>query len=465
MARIQLENRLGVTLQRVLFTGRSYTVEPPEIIPPNARVFWLTDDCGAVTYDAVPSSITAAVTAGSVSINPPASVNSPVQPPATSPPAKRQLTLTWQFSKPGRPHYLTRNVDASIRVRVREQGEGAIYNVTTGARRRASLAPRRPRAGALVAAVAVVLLLATASAAAYGLAGGRLFRSSGTSSDAQQSGQPGSPSGPNGITQAAPTATFTPTPTPTPTPTATPVPLSLTVTPRSNAVSVQQGQLATGSVSCGSGEVLLGGGFSGDDNALYIYGYPSNASTWTVSVYGNAGYPGTYTATIYADCARANFALSTMVVSSSPATNYSAAVTCPAGRRAIGGGVSTSGAGHRVEESYLTNNGWRAAAPSYGTFSVTAFAICVSSPYLKVTTVMGGFTMPANGSGTGTAACPSGRLLASAGFNAPGINLTPGIVVLLSRPNGAHPSSWTVGALNYVPSTVNVGVVLACLTY
>src|SRR5262249_60255067 len=50
VARIQLDNQLGVPLYRTIFTGTDYTVEPPEMIPPNALVFWQTNNTGPVTH-------------------------------------------------------------------------------------------------------------------------------------------------------------------------------------------------------------------------------------------------------------------------------------------------------------------------------------------------------------------------------------------------------------------------------
>lgn len=212
MAHIQLENNLGVTLQRVLFTGRAYTVEPPATIPPNARVFWQADDSGAVTYSAQPAGTSAtALTAGealsslraapsapasaatAASVSPsafplPAPAATITQPPATGPQHKsrathtRQLTLAWTFAAGGRPAYLTEHADASMRVRRREQVGGVLYVVSPRHRRHAPHAPHLPRRRSrlvgvlsLIAALLIVASTGVASAAVYAKTGSLPF--------------------------------------------------------------------------------------------------------------------------------------------------------------------------------------------------------------------------------------------------------------------------------------------------
>lgn len=206
MARIQLENRLSVTLQRLLFTGRSYTVEPPAIIPPNALVFWQAEDSGAVSYSALPPGGLVAAPAATF---PPATGRRPAAPPtagaggpqsngaqpsvppitapvavATYPPAvtnpsmpmatsasTRRLTLAWDFSTSGRRRYFTQQVGASLRVRVLERPDGAAYTVSArGRAKRAPFGPPRPhRLGIALSLMAALLIVSTVSVSALAI--------------------------------------------------------------------------------------------------------------------------------------------------------------------------------------------------------------------------------------------------------------------------------------------------------
>lgn len=460
MPRIQLENRLGVTLQRLLFTGRAYTVEPPPTIPPNALVFWQTDDSGAVTYRASSQDATATTSATPLGTAPdtvtPSTFNSsPVTVPqapemltSTASSSDRQFTLTWQFTLTGKPSYQTQNVDASLRVVLRERPDGALYTVSMRRRRRAPSTRRSHRAVLVVTSVAAVFLLATASAAAYGLSGGRIFRLG------------------DSATKAVPTATWTPVPTPTftPTPTLTPVPLSLVITVRPNTVNVTPGAQGPVSTTCQSGESVVGGGFSTTNQLIVATdSYPLNATTWTADIYDASEVSGQ--ATVFAVCAQANFSLGIQVLASQPSSDGRAQVTCSDGTQVIAGGAAVSGFGY-VNQSYPGANGWSATVPSNGSGGpppLTAYAVCTSSANLKITDVVTGFTVAPNSQATESASCPSSSALVAAGYNYQG-GLTT--VPLASQPQGLQASSWTLSVKNNDSSTPsNEGLILACLTY
>jgi hypothetical protein len=167
MARVEFENRLGVPLYRVLFTGTSYTVEPPPTVPPNATVFWQTDDTGSATYSAVAG--------GNASSEIPAETYS--SSPTSPRDAVRPVTLAWEFSKTGRPKYLTRNVAAGLRADVHERFDGALYMVSQKSSKRTPIAPRRRRVLLGSSLLIGLLLIATiATAAAQGLGGLSAFR-------------------------------------------------------------------------------------------------------------------------------------------------------------------------------------------------------------------------------------------------------------------------------------------------
>src|SRR5215469_7214893 len=120
MARVELENRLDVPLSRVLFTGTSYSVEPPPTVPPNATIFWQTDDTGSATYSAAESDNDA----------PEVSAETYTSTPTSPRDAVRPVTLAWEFPTSGRPKYFTRNVAAGLRADVRERFDGALYMVS-----------------------------------------------------------------------------------------------------------------------------------------------------------------------------------------------------------------------------------------------------------------------------------------------------------------------------------------------
>lgn len=203
MARIQLENNLGVTVQRTLFTGQAYVVEPPPAVPPNGHVFWQSNDSGAVTYQALPPGTTTAdVTGTSTPLSTAAPVVSSVSRAATDPStdptlpgiqpvttiakspitapldrpaatAMPQFTLAWEVSAAGRPTYRARGVDHSLHVRVQERPDGALYIVGAHRKNRRILhAPRRSRRLAITLGIIAALLVATtAGASALGISG------------------------------------------------------------------------------------------------------------------------------------------------------------------------------------------------------------------------------------------------------------------------------------------------------
>jgi hypothetical protein len=162
MARVELENRLGVPLYRVLFTGTSYTVEPPPTVPPHAAVFWQTDDTGSATYSAVAG--------GNYSSEMLAETYSSA--PTSPRDAARPVTLAWEFPTTGRPKYFTQNVAVGLRAEVRERFDGALYLVSQRNSKRAPIAPRRRRVLIGSSLLTGLLLTATiATAAANGLGG------------------------------------------------------------------------------------------------------------------------------------------------------------------------------------------------------------------------------------------------------------------------------------------------------
>ena len=163
MAKVELDNRFGVLLQRVLFTGASIGVEPPATVAPGASVFWQTDDTGSVTYS----------TAGTSDSGPGTPADSFASAPTSPREAVRPFTLTWKFAPNGRLHFSTRDVAAGLRVEVRrDRADGAHYTVSRRSSRRAPAGPPRRRVVIGTSLLTGLLLLATVGGAfAYGLGG------------------------------------------------------------------------------------------------------------------------------------------------------------------------------------------------------------------------------------------------------------------------------------------------------
>jgi hypothetical protein len=162
MARIELENRFGVALHRVLFTGMSYGVEPPATVPPGATVFWQTEETGSVTYS------TAAE--GSSGGGAPTETDSTA--PTSPREAVRPFTLTWQLSAGGRLGFSARDVATGLRVEHQSRGDGVRYTVSRKRSRRTPVGPRRRRVIIGTSLLSGLLLLATiAGVLAYGHGG------------------------------------------------------------------------------------------------------------------------------------------------------------------------------------------------------------------------------------------------------------------------------------------------------
>lgn len=199
---------------------------------------------------------------------------------------------------------------------------------------------------------------------------------------------------------------------------------------------VPVGQTGTVSVSCASGEQLLGGGFYGYafEQAAYITGsYPSAADTWTVTV-DNTIAPSYVEVTAYVYCLQADYSLATTIVQAANSGSGLITASCPAASTLISGGHS--GSKRSVTTSAPDGNGWQ-------TDDGTAYAICATQNVTSTSLVSAVFTTPANSTASGaTASCASGQYASGGGFSGPTTNSVP---VYLSHA-GSENISWSVGA-------------------
>lgn len=239
------------------------------------------------------------------------------------------------------------------------------------------------------------------------------------------------------IAGGSPTATATATLAP---PTSTPVPApSATLTEVSTVKQVAnsaQGPVSA-SVQCPAGQVMVSGGYSltGGTNAQQadvLNSYPSSSSTWSVTEL-NATVGGPLTLTVFADCLKANFSVTTSIVSAGPAGG-TVSKSCPAGSLVTGGGYQGSG---QFSAFGPSGNGWSATVFSSST---KVYAICATGGLKAGSRPSATGAIASDGSGTAAVACPSGSLLVGGGFSE-----TPPSVVFTSRGNSAL-TQWQVQA-------------------
>jgi hypothetical protein len=198
------------------------------------------------------------------------------------------------------------------------------------------------------------------------------------------------------------------------------------------------------SVSCRSGEQLVGGGFAASD--LFEYAawvsasYPSSATTWTVI--GSA--PASFfilEAVVY--CAPIARPASVRIIHASGTGGATAA--CPQGMVLLGGGFH---AAQPVAASRPQGNGWMAGstrADSGGATggTIDAYALCASrlvQPGQVVQATFNAHSMSRGYQpGGADAACPSGQIALGGGF-------ATGELVLTSLARDTSYSGWGVVA-------------------
>lgn len=206
------------------------------------------------------------------------------------------------------------------------------------------------------------------------------------------------------------------------------------------------GRIAVGgydavTASCRRGEQMLSGGYAVDafESANIMSSYPSGPSSWTISTINNAS-PGWIVLSVSVNCLRANVSLGAQIVHDtadiSNGTAQNAAVNCPAGAVATGGGYKTAGF---VEASTPQASGWSAAIA--GGTRAEIFAICATK-HVGATQIAGApFTIEQcfGCSASGQAKCEAGRLLTGGGFS-----IADGDNRFLENVAGPDFSSWFV---------------------
>jgi hypothetical protein len=190
----------------------------------------------------------------------------------------------------------------------------------------------------------------------------------------------------------------------------------------------------TVTVTCASGDYLLGGGYAVDDFLAAISSsYPASATAWTVTAHdeGQDGGSHAFTITAYAECLHGNVSPGISAVSATPSVPSDGAfheesLNCPAGSVVTGGGFR----GMETDENIPATNGWTvdlgaspgsSPAPSIYTLCATHHLSGASHP----TTIV----HPDLGVGTSlSVSCPAGALLAGGGVHPVGFGRITGLM-------------------------------------
>ena len=194
------------------------------------------------------------------------------------------------------------------------------------------------------------------------------------------------------------------------------------------------------SVSCRSGEQMLGGGFAASnlfEYAAYIEAsYPSGGATWTVTASAPASYFD-LEAQVY--CLPAATPIGLRVVHASGAP--SATATCPQDTVLLSSGFQGI---DPVATSRPQGNGWQAAT-AYTTTgaSLGVYALCAARFVLRGQVVTATFnphsTTHNYTPGAADAACPAGQIAFGGGF-------ADGDLIVASQTSGSSFTGWSVAA-------------------
>jgi len=207
---------------------------------------------------------------------------------------------------------------------------------------------------------------------------------------------------------------------------------------------IQSGKTRSLSLSCPSGEQMLGGGFASLDlfeYAAYIEAsYPSSSTTWTVVGTAPASFFD-LEADIY--CSKAHPPIDLHLVHATGTTT--ASVACPQKMLVLGGGFSSS---QPIGVSRPQGNGWMSASSAT---SIQVYALCVASQVQRtqvITTVFNAHSSShSSAPGARAVACPRGQIATGGGFEG-------GDRILGSQTSGSSFAGWSVMAGGETPVTI-----------
>jgi hypothetical protein len=175
---------------------------------------------------------------------------------------------------------------------------------------------------------------------------------------------------------------------------------------------VQADKVTTVSVSCKSGEQMLGGGFR--SSGLFEYAafidasYPSSATSWTVMAAPAPSF--LIEADVYCLPAIVSFGIQIVQATGSPEGR----AACPQKTVVLSGGYQSS---QPIGVSHPQSNGWMSASVSA---SIQVYVLCAASHILPGQVVTSVFNAHSSShsyaSGSGSVVCPAGQTATGGGF-------------------------------------------------
>ncbi|HTX78960.1 MAG TPA: NBR1-Ig-like domain-containing protein [Longilinea sp.] len=228
-----------------------------------------------------------------------------------------------------------------------------------------------------------------------------------------------------------------------------------------NQVSVNAGAVGSASVDCPSGTLAVGGGFALGSDMIISGSYPSG-NGWKTEALNNSSSSQLLNA--YVIClSNTSGSVSSKNASAliSAGNTGNAAITCPSGSIATGGGFRLNASYLQVYNSSKGGNGWQAyARNSSGINSnLTAYVTCLSGiSGASTAQILSQTSISGNSTGSATAACASGSLLTGGGF-ALGNNL-----FVYNTSMTSDPTKWISYARNTAAGSQLINSYAICLS-
>jgi hypothetical protein len=233
-------------------------------------------------------------------------------------------------------------------------------------------------------------------------------------------------------------------------------------------VAIPAGGQGSALATCPAHSIVVGGGFAGGADNMVIYTSYMSGNGWQVFAKNNGG--GSQLLNSYAIClfntSGATSQVGSVVAIPAPSGAYgTTSVTCPGGSIMTGGGFKSDPVDAWVYNmepiGTTTITGWETYIRNLGTpSSATLYAICLTGVSATTELVRNQTTVPANGTGGVTAACPSGFLGATGG----GFITNDGLR-LYNSSMGSDKKSWEVYAKNNTAGSPIIRSVVACIKF
>lgn len=228
--------------------------------------------------------------------------------------------------------------------------------------------------------------------------------------------------------------------------------------------TIPVGDLAGLLVECPADSIVVGGGFSADQD-LVVYTQSKIGNGWEVYAKNNAVIEELLT--VYAVClsnttAVVNQYMQQIMVLSGDVGQ--AVALCPAGSIATGGGFASNPDTLWVYNNTMAGSGdrWEVFAQNTGSISqlLNAYVLCLSGMSATTTREMNTASVAGNATGGGEATCPIGTVLTDGGYS-----LGSNLVLFHTSMETAEPNKWNVYARNASASNQSMNIFSVCLWY